>query len=149
VNLSAVTLDGHKIGFLTTLHPSVRGKLDKKAALVAFELDMEIFSSISEKPLAYKEPSRYPGIDIDLSFSASVGALDFAAIELAAREVAGEYLKTVSLTDLYDGENGESVTLRFGFSSSEKTLARTEIQPSVDAVVSALTAKFGMALKTA
>ncbi|MBO4283206.1 MAG: phenylalanine--tRNA ligase subunit beta, partial [Clostridia bacterium] len=149
VNLSAVTLDGHKIGFLTTLHPSVRGKLDKKAALVAFELDMEIFSSISEKPLAYKEPSRYPGIDIDLSFSASVGKLDFAAVESAAREVAGEYLKTVSLTDLYDGENGESVTLRFGFSSDEKTLARTEIQPAVDAIVSALSAKFGMALKTA
>ena len=109
---------------------------------------MEIFSSISEKPLAYKEPSRYPGIDIDLSFSASVGSLDFAAIEKAAREVAGEYLKTVSLTDLYDGENGESVTLRFGFSSSEKTLARTEIQPAVDAIVSALSDKFKMTLKT-
>ena len=149
VNLSAITLDGGEIGFLTTLHPTVRGKLDKKAAVVAFELDMEIFSSISEKPLAYKEPSRYPGIDIDLSFSASVGSLDFAAIEKTAREVAGEYLKTVSLTDLYDGENGESVTLRFGFSSDEKTLARTEIQPAVDAVVSALSAKFGMSLKMA
>ena len=110
---------------------------------------MDVFSAIPEKPLAYKEPSRYPGIEVDLSFSASVGALDFAAVENAAREVAGEYLKTVSLTDLYDGENGESVTLRFGFSSDEKTLARTEIQPAVDAVVSALSAKFGMTLKTA
>ncbi|MBP5610927.1 MAG: phenylalanine--tRNA ligase subunit beta, partial [Clostridia bacterium] len=149
VNLSAVTLDGKEVGSLTTLHPSVRGKVDKKAAVLAFELDMEIFSAITEKPLAYKEPSRYPGIDVDLSFAASVGALDFAAVESAAREVAGEHLKTVSLTDLYDGENGESVTLRFGFSSNEKTLARTEIQPAVDAVVSALSAKFGMTLKTA
>ncbi len=148
VNLSEIVLDGKTVGFLTTLHPSVRGKVDKKAAILAFELDMEIFSSIVEKPLAYKEPSRYPGIDIDLSFSASVGALDFAAVETAARKVAGEYLKTVSLTDLYDGENGESVTLRFGFSSSEKTLARTEIQPAVDAIVAALSADFGMTLKT-
>ena len=148
VNVSAVALDGKEIGFLTTLHPSVRGKLDKKAAILAFELDMEIFSSIAEKPLAYKEPSRYPGIDVDLSFSASVGALDFAAVEKAARDAAGQYLKTVSLTDLYDGENGESVTLRFGFSSDERTLARIEIQPAVDAVVSALSDKFGMTLKT-
>ena len=149
VNLSAVVCDGKEVGFFTTLHPAVRSKLDKKAAVVVFELDMEIFSSISEKPLAYKEPSRYPGIEIDLSFAASVGALDFAAVEKTAREVAGEYLKAVSLIDLYDGENGESVTLRFTFSSNEKTLARTEIQPAADAVVAALSAKFGMTLKTA
>ena len=149
VNLSAVVCDGKEVGFFTTLHPAVRAKLDKKAAVVAFEVDMEIFSSISEKPLAYKEPSRYPGIEIDLSFAASVGALDFAAVEKTAREVAGEYLKDVSLIDLYDGENGESVTLRFTFSSNEKTLARTEIQPAADAVVAALSAKFGMTLKTA
>ena len=55
----------------------------------------------------------------------------------------------MSLTDLYDGENGESVTLRFGFSSDEKTLARTEIQPAVDAIVSALSSKFDMSLKMA
>ena len=69
-------------------------------------------------------------------------------MENAAREAAGKYLKTVALVDLYEGENGESVTLRFGFSSDERTLARTEIQPSVDALVSALADKFGMALKT-
>ncbi|MBO4283325.1 MAG: phenylalanine--tRNA ligase subunit beta [Clostridia bacterium] len=148
VNLSAVVCDGKEVGFFTTLHPAVRAKLDKKAAVVAFELDIEIFSSISEKPLAYSEPSRYPGIAIDLSFAASVGALDFAAVEKTAREVAGEYLKDVSLIDLYDGENGESVTLRFTFSSNEKTLARTEIQPAADAVVAALSADFGMTLKT-
>ena len=149
VNLSSVSLDGAEIGFLTTLHPSVRAKLDKKAAILAFELDMEIFSSISKKPLAYREPSRYPGIDVDLSFTASVGKLDFAAVEKVARDAAGKYLKDVTLVDLYEGENGESVTLRFAFSSEERTLARAEIQPSVDALVSALSDKFGMALKTA
>ena len=148
VNLSSVSLDGKEIGFFTTLHPAVRSKLDKKAAVLAFELDMGIFSSIEEKPLDYKEPSRYPGIDVDLSFSASVGKLDFAAVEKAARAAAGKHLRDVTLVDLYEGENGESVTLRFAFSSDERTLARTEIQPSVDALVSALSAAFGMTLKT-
>ena len=148
VNLSSASLDGREVGFLTTLHPAVRAKLDKKAAVLAFELDMGIFSSVEEKPLAYREPSRYPGIDVDLSFSASVGDLDFAAVEKAARDAAGKYLKDVTLVDLYEGDNGESVTLRFGFSSDERTLARTEIQPSVDALVSALSDRFGMTLKT-
>ncbi len=146
VNTASVSLDGKTLGFLSTLHPRVRANIDRKAAIVCFELDMQALAEITPAPVTYTEPSRFPGIDIDLSFSGKVGELDFPALSSAARKAAGGLLRAVSLVDLYDGEGGESITLRFSFSSPDRTLSKAEIQPAVDAITACL-AKLGATLK--
>ncbi len=147
VNTASVSLGGVELGFLATLHPGVRSNLDRKAAIVCFELDMQALSAILPSAVSYTEPSRFPGIDIDLSFSGKVGELDFPALTAVARNAAGDLLRSVSLVDLYDGEGGESITLRFTFSSPDRTLSKAEIQPSVDAIAESFKAR-GAALKT-
>ena len=147
VNTASVSLGDVKLGFLATLHPGVRVSIDRKAAIVCFELDMQALSAILPSAVSYVEPSRFPGIDIDLSFSGKVGELDFPALTEAARTAAGDLLRSVSLIDLYDGEGGESITLRFTFSSPDRTLSKAEIQPSVDAIAESFKAH-GAALKT-
>ena len=147
VNTASISLGEREIGFLSTLHPSVRASLDRKAAIVCFEIDMQALSEIAPMALSYREPSRFPGIDIDLSFAAKIGELNFPALEAAAKGAAGELLREVSLVDLYDGESGESVTLRFSFSSPERTLSKAELQGAIDAITACF-AEHGAILKT-
>ena len=108
---------------------------------------MQAFSEIAPMALSYREPSRFPGIDIDLSFAAKIGELNFPVLEGAAKAAAGELLREVSLVDLYDGESGESVTLRFSFSSPERTLSKAELQGAIDAITACF-AEHGAILKT-
>ena len=147
VNTASISVDGKEVGFIATLHPAVRANLDRKAACVCFEIDMQAFSAIAPAALSYKEPSKFPGIDIDLSFNAKIGELNFPALNSAAKEAAGELLREVSLVDLYDGEAGESITLRFSFSSPERTLSKAELQGSIDAITACF-ANYGANLKT-
>jgi phenylalanyl-tRNA synthetase beta chain len=147
VNTAAVLLDGKEIGFLATLHPAVRSKLDRKAAVVCAELDLADFSASSARAIAYREPSRFPTIEIDLSFAAAVGHLDFPALTAAAGEAAGEALRDIALLDIYNGESGESVTFRFTFSAPDRTLTKAELQPALDSIAERFAA-LGATLKT-
>lgn len=147
VNTASVTLGGTKIGFLSALHPAVATKLDRHAACVAAEVDMDTFATIPVHTLQYREPSRFPGMDIDLTVVTDPATLVFAEVEEKIRSAGGAYLDTVTVTDIYESESTSSVTFRLFFCSKEKTLAKAEIQADVDAVLAALAAD-GMVLKT-
>ena len=147
VNTAACEVDGQIIGYIAALHPSVKSKADRRAAFAVAEIDMDLLREIKPKALLYREPSRFPGIDIDLTVCADPTALNFYAIRERILSVGGEMLTAVTVADVYDGEGGASVTLRLSFASYEKTLSKAELQPAVDAILADL-AKDGMTLKT-
>ncbi|MEG1427930.1 MAG: phenylalanine--tRNA ligase subunit beta, partial [Oscillospiraceae bacterium] len=143
VNTANIELDGHLIGSMNTLYPTVKNKIDKKASIVSAELDMDSFAAIEAEAIHYSEPSRYPSIDIDLSLVV-VGDTVYGDLENAWKNVT-PLLKAVNLIDIYDGEQ-KSLTLRFGFSSGEKTLSKAEVQVFVDKILANL-AKTGVHIK--
>ncbi len=147
VNTAAVKVDGKGIGFICALHPAVATKLDKRAACVAAELDMGLLGEVEPKKIAYREPSRFPGIDIDLTFATEPSALVFTDVKARMQKVGGEHLSSVTVCDVYEGENGSSVTFRLSFEAKDKTLSKAEIQPAIDAILAAM-AEIGMPLKT-
>ena len=67
-NLNAVSCDGVTFGEIGLVHPAVSKKIDKKAAIVYAEIDVQAFAQIADAGIHYKEPSRFPGMEIDLSF---------------------------------------------------------------------------------
>ena len=138
-------MNGEKMGSVCTLHPAVLAKIDRKAAVVVAELDMDRFAAVPEKDIQYQEPSKYPGMDWDLSLVIPEGTT-FAALRQAWEGDAFPLLQGVSLVDSFDDGRQKSMAFRFYFSSSEKTLTREEVQPSVDAILSNLE-KMGIVLK--
>lgn len=132
-NTAGLCLGEKPLGFVCTLHPTVKNNIDKKACIVAAELDMEDFAAIEDTVIAYDEPSKYPGIDIDLSLLIPDGTT-FADMKPAWSADTG-LLQNVSLIDTFVDGSGKSITLRFAFSSKEKTLTREELQPQVDAIL--------------
>ncbi len=146
VNTASVSIDGQCVGFFSVPHPAVGSKIDKKAAIAFGELDMEAFSRTEIAMLKYAEPSKFPGIDIDLSFRMDTDGLVFGKVADTIRAEGGETLTDVYVVDVYHGEDGDSVTVRMTFRSGERTLSKAELQPTIDKIVEAL-AKDGYALK--
>ena len=145
-NAFDIVLDGVKVGLLSVLHPAVLDNVDKRGAVAFFELVIEEFAATEEGRIKYREPSRFPAIDIDLTFNADIGAIVFSELERVAKEAAGEMLSDLRVHDVYTSEGVSALTVRFSFVSDERTLTKQELAPATDAIVAAVAA-LGMTLK--
>ena len=142
-NLNAISCDGVKLGKIGVVHPTVAKKIDKKAAIVFAEIDVPAFSEIVDAGIHYVEPSKFPAIEVDLSFVSET----FAPIGKAIENANCPLIKNVEVTDTYRDENGKSITTRITFSHPEKTLTREEVMDVANSIIDAL-AKDGITLKS-
>ena len=145
-NTAVVCYNGQELGWLCTLHPAVLSKLDKKGAAVCAQLDMDAFAAIPATDIAYREPSRFPGIDIDLSLVLPEG-ITYGQLAPAWAEFDQDTLTGVTLIDSFQQKGFSSITLRFAFSSPERTLSKEEVQPWVDSILQKL-APLGVTLRS-
>jgi phenylalanyl-tRNA synthetase beta chain len=146
VNSFNITLDGEKVGYLSVPHPTVCENIDKKCAVAFFEIWTERFAKVKALTTKYAEPSKFPAIDIDITFNTDIGAVDFVALTERASAAAGGLLSDVKMKDIYTQDGASALTLRFSFSSDERTLTKQELAPVTDAVISAL-AEMNLSLK--
>ena len=138
VNTFAVLVDGEKIGMLSVPHPTVLSNIDKKCAVAFLEIETEKFAKVPAGKNSYAEPSKFPAIDIDLTFNANVSEVVFEDVVKAAKAAAGVSLANVMAKDIYTADGVSALTLRFTFISNEKTLSKQELTPAVDAIIAAL-----------
>ncbi len=137
-NTSKISIDGKEFGVLCTLHPSNLAKLDKNCAAVCVEIDIDDFALVEAQALAYDEPSKFPGMDYDLSLITN--GKKYFEIESAWKKEDISELTSVKLVDTYSLDGVESITVRFSFSSPERTLAMEEVQQHIDKIIANLTA---------
>ncbi len=142
-NLNEISCDGVVLGKIGVVHPTVAKKIDKKASIVFAEIDVPAFSEIADAGIHYAEPSKFPAIEVDLSFVSET----FAPIGKAIKDANCPLIKKVEVTDTYRDENGKSITTRITFSHPEKTLTREEVMDVANSIIDALS-KDGIALKS-
>ncbi len=142
-NLNEISCDGVVLGKIGVVHPTVSKKIDKKAAIVFAEIDVPAFSEIADAGIHYAEPSKFPAIEVDLSFVSET----FAPIGKAIENANCPLIKNVEVTDTYRDENGKSITTRITFSHPEKTLTRDEVMDVSNGIIDELQ-KVGIALKS-
>jgi len=141
-NLNTVSCDSVALGEIGVVHPTVSKKIDKKASIVFAEIDVAAFAEIPAAGIQYKEPSRFPEIEVDLSFVCET----FAPIGKAIADANCPLIQKVEVVDTYRDAVGKSITTRLLFSHPEKTLTRDEVMGVVDSIIASL-AKSGIALK--
>ena len=144
VNLNKVFCDGVEIGEIGIVYPTVQKKIDKKASIVYAEIDVEAFANIKNASIQYIEPSRFPEMEIDLSFISKT----FAPISIAIAEATSPLVKNVYVTDIYEDENdgSKSITTRIVFAHPERTLTKEEVTEVTDKIIATLKKK-GIELK--
>ena len=143
-NLNAILCAGKKLGEIGIVNSVVSKKIDKKAAIVYAEIDLAEFATIDNASITYQEPSKFPEIEIDLSFVSNF----FAPIAKAIEETKCELIRAVDVTDIYTDETGKSITTKITFSHHERTLTKEEVMSVVDTIIANLGAK-GINLKNA
>lgn len=136
-NLNAIYCGEKEIGEIGVINSAVAKKLDKKASIVYAEVDVSDFASIENAGILYQEPSKFPEIEIDLSFISDT----FAPIASAIANVSCPLIKDVSVVDTYADDNGKSITARLIFAHPEKTLTKDEVLEVVNGIVGELEEK--------
>lgn len=136
-NTSKIIVDDACIGVVNTLYPTNLSKIAKNAKVVLIEIDMDVLLSIVPDELSFDEPSKFPGIDYDLSLVMPEG-IRFENIEQCWKTKKVKELKKVSTIDVYDNGTVKSITLRFGFENPERTLTSEEVQHSIDVILANL-----------
>ena len=144
VNTFAVKVDGVEIGTLSVPHPTVLANIDKKCAVAFFEIVTKDFAAVEPAKVKYAEPSKFPGVDIDLTFSVDISAVDLTKLTALAKSASGEYLTDVKVKDIYTADGVTALTLRFSFVSNERTLTKGEL--GTDKILEAFAAE-GINLK--
>lgn len=133
-NLNKICCAGHILGEIGIVNASVAKKIDKKANIVYAEIDIEEFAKIDNASIRYEEPSKFPEIEIDLSFVSNT----FAPIAEAVKAAECPLIKSVDVVDTYTDDNGKSITVRLLFSHPEKTLTKEEVGMVVNEIVKTL-----------
>lgn len=141
-NLNAVLCDGTDLGVIGTVHPTVLKKIDKKATVVFAEIDVRAFSELESNGIHYSEPSRFPEMEVDLSFVSDT----YAPIGKAIGAANCDWIRKTAVVDTYRDAAGKSITTRLTFANPERTLTREEVMQVVDSIIADL-AKDGVALK--
>ncbi len=136
-NLNSVYCAGRLLGEIGVVNTSVTKKIDKKANIVYAEIDIEEFAKISNASIRYSEPSKFPEIEIDLSFVSKT----YAPIAKAIEDANCALIKNVEVVDTYTDDSGKSITVRILFSHPEKTLTKDEVSVVVDEIITSLDAK--------
>lgn len=133
-NLNAIVCDDVVLGELGIVHPAVSKKIDKKAAIVYAELDVLMLSQIIDADIHYEEASKYPSMEVDLTFLSD----SYAPIQTAISTVNSPLIKKVRVNDIYSGEDGAAITVRLTFTCMDRTLTREEVQAVTDKIITAL-----------
>ncbi|HTU14666.1 MAG TPA: phenylalanine--tRNA ligase subunit beta [Solirubrobacterales bacterium] len=136
-----VLIDGRGAGWIGQLHPTVAAEWDLGEA-VAFEIglaDLLEASPLGEEK--YVDFTAFPPVDRDLAVVLP-DSVEASGVLEAARTAGGKLLKSVTVFDVYRGdqvgEDEKSLALRFRFRADDRTLSDDEVAPQWQKIIAAL-----------
>jgi len=138
-----VRLDGHRIGLLGAINPTLASSLELPDTVLLAELDLDPLLGSRQAP-RHSERSPYPGSRRDLAVlvDESVPCAELSAeIQRGSRLVA-----EVSVFDLYQGQHvpagKKSLAFSMLFQSVERTLRDEEVDQAFERILRGLIKKF-------
>lgn len=124
------------LGYLGELRPQVSEQFRAHRLAV---LSMLVPDAVRPNATTVTKPSRFPAIIRDVSLVVP-DSVSFETIRGRIRSLALENLARMVLIDLFRGDFGQSLTIRFEFQSMNRTLEDREVDQSVERMLSNLKA---------
>lgn len=144
-NTAQISVDGIAVGTLCTLHPQNLAKLDKHAAAVCIEINLDSFNTVRSHEIGFIEPSTQQGTYYDLSLVIGKDT-KFSDIEQCWLSLNLSELDEVKVIDTFERAGLKSITVRLFFCSHDRTLEMNEVQAWVDRIIANL-AGIGITLR--
>jgi phenylalanyl-tRNA synthetase beta chain len=139
-----VLSDGRELGRLGLLHPALQSQLEIPKNVFVFEIDL---AALPEAPIPAFEPiSKFPAIRRDLALLVD-RSVAFATLYDTAKRAAPGIVQSISVFDVYTGENIDSglksIALSLILQESSHTLTDEEVDRAETAILSTLAAELG------
>ena len=133
------TADGTLVGHVGELHPKVVAGLGLPERTVAGELDLDVLTAASGRPVRARTLSSHPLANTDVALVVDE-AVPAARVAAALRSGAGDTLEELTLFDVYRGdqvgEGRKSLAYRLTF-RADRTLTTDEVSGLRDEAVGA------------
>ncbi len=142
---------GAVLGVLGELHPGVLEQFELPERAVAFEIDLARLIEVSGGPAVYSSLPKFPGVERDMAIIVRQ-EIPAADIFETIRKAGGDLLRSLSLFDIYHGEQVpkgcRSMAFSLQFLAHDRTLTDDEATERTTAIVKALGARFGAELRS-
>ena len=134
-----------------TMHPALCKRFGIKQPVFAAEINWEVlFSLIKRDKFSFKELPKFPEVRRDLALLLDEGVA-YADVRKAAVRAGKKLIKSVTLFDVYRGEKipagKKQYALNFVLQDPEHTLTDTEVEKTIERVLSTLQGEFGATLR--
>ncbi len=147
---AALIINGKQAGLLGEIHPRVKENYDLTARACICEIDLALLYEAATTDLRYQDIVVFPGSSRDLAMVVSED-IPVADIQQLIMETGGEYLKSVSLFDVYQGKQIEkgyrSLAFSLFYQAADRTLTDNEINESCQRIQSLLADKLKATLR--
>lgn len=131
-----VIISGKDVGELFELHPSIEKTFDLPARTAVCEVNLEEILSGSSAEKIYEELPEFPSIIYDSTVEVDDKAE--AASLVSGAEKSHEFLRDVSLVDLFEKDGKRQLTFRCTYNAGDRTLTEEEVKPIHEKVEVAL-----------
>ncbi len=136
------------IGYIGALHPTLAKEYGINGNLYLFEIDQQKLQA--GKLTEFTELSKFPESKRDIAVVVDEQCV-FETLKKIITSTAGEYLKNVTLFDIYQGQGVEkgrkSLAINLTWQHPSRTLNEEEVSSSIHLVVSALAEQAGAVLR--
>lgn len=138
--------DGTVVGHAGELHPRVLAALGLPPRTCAGELDVDVLTLASEDRVQARELSTYPVAQSDVALVVDEQVLA-GVVESTLRQGAGALLESLSLMDIYRGDQvgpgRKSLAYRMVFRAPDRTLTTKEVNALRDQAIDSVAAAVG------
>lgn len=133
--------EGHVIGFLGELHPTLAAELDLAAPFTSFHVDFEALLPKVAATARFTPPPRFPSIEIHVNVLAPARTLSSKLLEQVSSVGLGRLVRLV-VRDVYAGkgvpDGHKRVTVELEFNHPERSLTQDEVVAEVKRLDGAL-----------
>ncbi len=126
-NLSnEILIHKNVLGYVHVFNGECTRYIGKKKALVAIDIDFDMYVSLDPQEILYENVSKYPNVTLDYTILTSK---DFKYEELlkVLKPFNNKYVKEYRLVGTYEDKEVKKYTMRYVLGSEEKTLETKEI----------------------
>lgn len=137
------------VGWVGALHPQVKKTLDISTNVYLFELNLNKIPAT--QPIKAESVSKFPEIRRDLALLVDQ-TIPSQVIQDTIRTIAGDWLKTLFVFDIYQGKGvaseKKSVAVALLLQHPTRTLVDDEVAALIENVVAALKSELGVELRS-
>lgn len=142
--------NGHVLGILGEIHPTVLENYDLAERAYVADLDYNILLQIAKEDKKYRAVPKYPAVERDIAVLVKDEVTSYQ-IEEVVKRIGGSLLESVKMFDMYKGkqitEGYKSVAYALVFRAEDRTLVDEEVNKIFNKILKTLEEEIGAQLR--